>query len=61
MAVGTATVVAAAMIETMTPAAGAAMGVAVSEMVAEALVVVAGAVVVVAAGAAVVVAWSRTS
>ena len=53
MAVGTATVVAAAMIETMTSAAGAAMGVAASEMVAEAVVVVAGAVVVVA--------WSRTS
>ena len=61
MAVGTVTVVAAAMMETMTSVAGAAIGVAASEMVAEAVVVVAGAVVVVAVGAAVVVAWSRTS
>ena len=48
-----ATVVAVAMMEMMTSAAGAAMGVAASEMVAEAVVMVAGAVVVVA--------WSRTS
>ena len=51
--VGSATVVAAAMMETMTSVAGVVIGVAASKMVAEAVVMVAGAVVVVA--------WSRTS
>ena len=56
MAVGMATVVAAAMMATMTSVAGAAMEVAASETVAGAVVVVAGAVVVVAGALVVVVA-----